>query len=213
MSGVQGYDSHRHSRVIHRPMPESEVQAVSRTGPGSAPRIQRAPYEVAKHCHVAGAQLAPGGVVAASPGGVVAVGAGLPGAHQVVADGGPIGGRGRGAESGDQPHPGAVRWGPAPMRGWVGAHRRSQMRRASNRTLAPSSSKMITHPPVTCGSRMISSPCFSATRFAKFRGPLCSTQVTGTALRFSREARAVAHQPWLTPLSPGRGIVSHRPST
>jgi hypothetical protein len=77
--------------------------------------------------------------------------------------------------------------------GRVIGHRRSHVRRTSNSAVAASSSKMITHAPVTCGSSTISPLSLrSTTRLAKPLGPRCSAQLTGIALRFSRDAPAVA---------------------
>jgi hypothetical protein len=52
---------------------------------------------------------------------------------------------------------------------------------------------MITHAPVTCGSSTISPLRLrSTTRLAKPLGPRCNAQLTGIALRLSRDALAVA---------------------
>jgi hypothetical protein len=55
--------------------------------------------------------------------------------------------------------PGVLRF--ISLLGWVAAHRWSHLRRTSNSAVAASSSKMITHAPVTWGSRMISPLLFS----------------------------------------------------
>ncbi|MBW0008606.1 MAG: DUF222 domain-containing protein [Pseudonocardiales bacterium] len=90
------------------------------------------------------------------------------------------------------------------------AHRRSHVRRTSNSTVAAPSSKMSTHSPVTCGSNTISLPCLSTTRFAKPLGPRCTAQVMGIALRFSRDASAVAPSA-MVDLFSRTGAVVYRP--